>query len=210
MSRVALLDYGMGNLHSVAKALEHVGASHVDITRDPALIARADRIVLPGQGAMRECMQAMRDGGIDVLVRELIGHKPLLGICVVMQALLSHSQENEGVDGLAIYPGQVRFFGHELQENGQRLKIPHMGWNEVWQQGEHPLWQGIADGSRFYFVHSYYCQPEHAELCQAYSDYGLRFCAALGEGAVFAVQFHPEKSQRAGLTLLRNFLNWRP
>ncbi len=210
MTRVALLDYGMGNLHSVAKALEHVGARRVDITRDAALIAQADRIVLPGQGAMRECMNAMRAGGIDVLVRELIGRKPLLGICVGMQTLLSHSEENAGVDGLDIYPGQVRFFGHDLQEQGRRLKIPHMGWNEVWQQGPHPLWQGIEDGSRFYFVHSYYCHPDSAALCRAHSDYGLRFCSALGHESVFAVQFHPEKSQRAGLTLLRNFLNWHP
>ncbi|NNM52949.1 MAG: imidazole glycerol phosphate synthase subunit HisH [Pseudomonadales bacterium] len=209
MTRVAVLDYGMGNLHSVAKALEHVGAQTVWVTHDPALIARADRLVLPGQGAMRDCMAAMHSEGIDEAVHQALNTKPLLGICVGMQALLSHSEENGGVAGLDVYPGEVRFFGYDLQENGSRLKVPHMGWNEVWQQS-HPLWQGIPNGSRFYFVHSYYCVPDTPELSLGSSHYAVDFCSALGRDQIFAVQFHPEKSARAGLKLLSNFLNWHP
>lgn len=210
MTTVAVLDYGMGNLHSVAKALEHAGASRVDVTHDPARVRAADRVVLPGQGAMRDCMAEMQKHGVDVEVREAIRSKPLLGICVGMQALLSHSEENGGVPGLDIYPGDVRFFGHDLIENGERLKVPHMGWNEVWQTQAHPLWKNIPDGSRYYFVHSYYCAPEDAPLSAARSHYGLDFCCALAKDNMFAVQFHPEKSSVAGLQLLKNFLNWQP
>jgi glutamine amidotransferase len=210
MTSVAVLDYGMGNLHSVAKALEKVGASRVVVTNDPALIRAADRIVLPGQGAMRECMAQMHHHGIDSVVRELIESKPLLGICVGMQALLSHSEENQGVDGLGIYPGQVRFFGDVPGVQAEHLKVPHMGWNTVHQQQSHPLWDGIADGSRFYFVHSYYCQPTEPALSAAESEYGLPFSCAIAQDNMFAVQFHPEKSARDGLRLLHNFLRWTP
>lgn len=209
MTSVAVLDYGMGNLHSVAKALEKVGASRVVVTNDPIVIRAADRIVLPGQGAMRECMAQMHHYGIDSVVRELIQQKPLLGICVGMQALLSHSAENEGVDGLGIHPGQVRFFGDVAEVNAEHLKVPHMGWNNVRQTQAHPLWEGIADDARFYFVHSYYCQPTDPALSAGESTYGLPFSCALAEGSMFAVQFHPEKSARDGLRLLHNFLRWR-
>jgi glutamine amidotransferase len=210
MTSVAVLDYGMGNLHSVAKALEHVGARRVDVTNDPARVRAADRVVLPGQGAMRDCMAEMKKHGVDAEVREALKDKPMLGICVGMQALLAHSEENNGVDGLGLYAGDVKFFGNDRIENGEKLKVPHMGWNEVWQTQQHPLWQGIADGSRFYFVHSYYCAPAEAGLCAGRSHYGLDFCCAFARDNLFAVQFHPEKSSAAGLTLLKNFLNWKP
>ena len=210
MTSVAVLDYGMGNLHSVAKAIEHVGARRVEVTNDPARVRAADRVVLPGQGAMRDCMAEMKKHGVDAEVREALKGKPLLGICVGMQALLTHSEENGGVDGLNIYPGAVKFFGHDRVENGEKLKVPHMGWNEVWQTQAHPLWANIADGSRFYFVHSYYCAPEEAALSAGRSHFGVDFCCALARDNVFAVQFHPEKSSTAGLTLLKNFLHWNP
>lgn len=211
MTRVAVLDYGMGNLHSVAKAIEHVGASSVEITNDPAKVRSADRVVLPGQGAMRDCMREMQKHGVDVEVREAMRTKPVLGICVGMQALLTHSEENDGVDGLNIYPGRVKFFGIQLKdEAGQKLKVPHMGWNEVWQTQSHALWKNIKDGSRFYFVHSYYCEPEQSALSAGRSHYGFDFCCAVAQDNVFAVQFHPEKSSDAGLQLLKNFLQWNP
>lgn len=210
MTTVAVLDYGMGNLHSVAKALEHVGASRVEVTNDPVRVRAADRVVLPGQGAMRDCMAEMKKHGVDTEVREALKSKPLLGICVGMQALLTHSEENDGVDGLDIYPGQVKFFGNGRVENGETLKVPHMGWNEVWQTQAHPLWKDIVDGSRFYFVHSYYCAPDANRLSAGRTHYGLDFCGALAQDNVFAVQFHPEKSSSAGLQLLKNFLRWNP
>lgn len=200
----------MGNLHSVAKAIEHVGASRVDVTNDPARVRAADRVVLPGQGAMRDCMAEMKKHGVDAEVREALRSKPLLGICVGMQALLGHSEENGGVDGLGIYPGTVKFFGHDRVENGEKLKVPHMGWNEVWQTQSHPLWANIADGSRYYFVHSYFCAPEDAALAAGRSHFGVDFCCAIARDNVFAVQFHPEKSSAAGLQLLKNFLHWNP
>ncbi|PRD38405.1 UNVERIFIED_CONTAM: hisH [Trichonephila clavipes] len=205
----------MGNLHSVAKALEKVGASRVTVTDDPAIIRAADRIVLPGQGAMRDCMAEMRAHGIDTAVRELVGDKPLLGICVGMQALLAHSEENGGIDGLGIHPGAVRFFSDVPAVREQHLKVPHMGWNNVRQLPQadgrpHPLWDGIADGARFYFVHSYYCVPEQPGLSAGECEYGLPFSCAIAEGSMFAVQFHPEKSAKDGLRLLHNFLRWKP
>ncbi|MEO6697865.1 MAG: imidazole glycerol phosphate synthase subunit HisH [Paraperlucidibaca sp.] len=210
MTSVAVLDYGMGNLHSVAKALEHVGATRVVITDDVATIRAADRVVLPGQGAMRDCMAAMHEHGIDHLVRELINEKPLLGICVGMQAMLTRSDENGGVDCLGLYPGSVKNFTDVPAVEAQRLKVPHMGWNTVTQQREHPLWDGIADDSRFYFVHSYYCLPSNPALSVGSCDYGLPFSCAIAKDNVFAVQFHPEKSAHDGLRLLQNFLRWNP
>lgn len=210
MTVVAVLDYGMGNLHSVAKALEKVGASRVLVTDNPTLIRSADRVVLPGQGAMRDCMAEMRHHGIDTVVRECVGNKPLLGICVGMQALLEHSAENGGIDGLGIYPGSVAYFDDVPEVRQQQLKVPHMGWNTVTQQQNHPLWAGIADQARFYFVHSYYCHLDDPALSAGQCTYGVPFSCALAEGAVFAVQFHPEKSAGDGLRLLHNFLNWSP
>ena len=204
MTRIALLDYGMGNLHSAAKALEHVGAT-VDVTNDPLLIAKADKIVFPGVGAMRDCMAGMRDAGVDVAVKNAVFNKPVLAICVGMQALMQHSVENGGVDCLGIFEGSVERF-----PDVAGLKVPHMGWNQVQQQDpSHPLWQGIAQDSRFYFVHSFYVAPQDLALAAATCDYGSRFVCSLSKENLFAVQFHPEKSHTAGLQLLKNFVEWR-
>lgn len=209
---VAVIDYGMGNLHSVASALEHVGAKKVVVTHDPAVIHAADRVVFPGVGAMRDCMAEIRRLQCDQMLLDMLEqrHRPVLAICVGMQALLTHSQENQGVDCLDIVPGEVRFFGDDLHDNnGARLKVPHMGWNQVQQTRSHPLWQGIEQNSRFYFVHSYYVDVQQRELVAGSVAYGVQFDAALARDNLFAVQFHPEKSQHAGLQLLRNFLSWQ-
>lgn len=210
MTSVAVLDYGMGNLHSVAKALEHVGASAVHVTNDPAVVRAADRVLFPGVGAMRDCIAGMKAVGVDAEVREAVRSKPLLAICVGMQALMQHSEENGGVDCLQVFPGQVKFFGTDLVENGERLKVPHMGWNQVHQSHEHPMWADIAQDSRFYFVHSYYVNVADDKLIAGRTHYGLEFTSAIAHENVFAVQFHPEKSQKAGLQLLKNFLRWNP
>ena len=208
---VAVIDYGMGNLHSVTSALEHAGASEVVISNDPAAIARADHVVLPGVGAIRDCMTEIRRLGCDQLLIDALndGHKPVLAICVGMQVLMDHSEENDGVDTLEIIPGRVRFFGHDHRDaDGTRLKVPHMGWNHVRQHWDHPLWQGIPNDTRFYFVHSYWVQPEDSDVVTGTFDYGVNGCAALAKDNLFAAQFHPEKSHAAGLRLLTNFLNW--
>lgn len=208
---VAVIDYGMGNLHSVASALEHVGADQVLVTHDAELIRQADRVVFPGVGAIRDCMAEIRRLSCDQLLADaLVGqHKPVLAICVGMQALMSHSEENNGVECLDIIPGEVRYFGNPLTDaDGQRLKVPHMGWNQVRQAMDHPLWQGIPDMTRFYFVHSYYVDAVQRELLAGAVDYGVSADAALARDNLFAVQFHPEKSHTAGLQLLRNFLEW--
>ncbi len=209
--KVAVIDYGMGNLHSVASALEHVGAGEVLVTHDAAVIAEADRVVFPGVGAIRDCMAEIRRLRCDELLRSALveQHKPVLAICVGMQALLQRSDENEGVDCLSLIDGEVRYFGNPLTDSeGTRLKVPHMGWNEVQQMKAHPLWAGIADRTRFYFVHSYYVAATDREMVAASVDYGVSADAALARDNLFAVQFHPEKSATAGLTLLRNFVNW--
>ena len=204
MTRIALLDYGMGNLHSATKALEHVGAT-VDITHDPKLIAQADKIVFPGVGAMRDCMAGMREAGVDIAIRQAVFNKPVLAICVGMQALLQSSAENGGVDCLGIFNGVVRRFPDQAG-----LKVPHMGWNQVRQvDADHPMWHNIAQDTRFYFVHSYYVQSTDAALVAATCDYGLDFTAALSRDNLVATQFHPEKSHTAGLQLLKNFVEWR-
>ena len=208
---VAVIDYGMGNLHSVASALEHVGADKVLVTHDASEIARADRVVFPGVGAIRDCMAEIRRLECDKLLSQALveQHVPVLAICVGMQALLTRSAENGGVDCLDIIPGEVRFFGNPLVDaQGARLKVPHMGWNEVRQDAAHPMWNGIEDGSRFYFVHSYYVHAEDRSLLHGSVDYGVQADAALARDNLFAVQFHPEKSATAGLQLLRNFLSW--
>jgi glutamine amidotransferase len=208
---VAVIDYGMGNLHSVASALAHAGAEQVLVTHDAGLIRQADRVVFPGVGAIRDCMAEIRRLRCDQLLADALTdqHKPVLAICVGMQALMSHSQENGGVPCLDIIPGEVRYFGNPLADSdGARLKVPHMGWNEVRQVRAHPLWQGIPDLTRFYFVHSYYVDAVQRELVAGSVQYGVSIDAALARDNLFAVQFHPEKSHTAGLRLLRNFLEW--
>ncbi len=198
----------MGNLHSVSKAIEHVAPeARVVVTSDPELIRSADRVVLPGVGAIRDCMAEIKRLGFDALVKEVVAEgTPLLGICVGMQALMEHSAENGGVDCIGLFPGEVAYFGKNLEEAGARLKVPHMGWNEV-EQRAHPMWHGIDDRERFYFVHSYYVSAE-LEHVVGTTQYGKRIAAALTRDNVFAVQFHPEKSQHAGLQLLKNFSSW--
>ncbi|MGU1240089.1 imidazole glycerol phosphate synthase subunit HisH [Pseudomonas aeruginosa] len=208
MQTVAVIDYGMGNLHSVAKALEHVGAGRVLVSSDAAVIREADRVVFPGVGAIRDCMAEIRRLGFDALVREVSQDRPFLGICVGMQALLECSEENDGVDCIGLFPGQVRFFGKDLHEAGEHLKVPHMGWNQVSQAVEHPLWHEIPDQARFYFVHSYYIEAGNPRQVVGHGYYGVDFAAALAEGSRFAVQFHPEKSHTHGLQLLQNFVAW--
>ena len=208
MQTIAVIDYGMGNLHSVGKALEHVGCARVQISSDPQVIRDADRVVLPGVGAMRDCMAEMQRFELLDVIREVSQDRPFLGICVGMQALLDSSEENGGVPCLGLFLGQVRYFGQNLQIDGERLKVPHMGWNTVEQRLHHPLWHNIPDQSRFYFVHSYYVQADNQRQVAGSCDYGLPFAAALADGPCFAVQFHPEKSHTHGLQLLQNFVAW--
>ncbi len=209
MNTVAVIDYGMGNLHSVSKAIEHVAPeANVLVTSDASLIREADRVVLPGVGAIRDCMAEIQRLGVDELVKEVSQDRPFLGICVGMQALMQHSEENSGVDCIGLLPGQVKFFGEPLIEEGERLKVPHMGWNRVSQAQVHPLWQGIDDGERFYFVHSFYVAMEQSKYVMGSSHYGKPIDAAVGHENIFAVQFHPEKSQHSGLALLKNFVQW--
>lgn len=208
---VAVIDYGMGNLHSVASALEHVGADKVLVTHDAELIRQADRVVFPGVGAIRDCMDEIRRLKCDALLQQALTeqHVPVLAICVGLQALMTRSDENGGTNCLDIIDGDVRYFGNPLVDAaGERLKVPHMGWNEVHQTRSHPLWQGIDDGSRFYFVHSYYVHAADRDLVAGSVQYGVVADAALARDNLFAVQFHPEKSAEAGLHLLQNFLNW--
>jgi len=210
--RIAVLDYGLGNLRSVSKAIEHVAAgAEVRVTDDPAYIAAADRVVFPGQGAARDCMVAIGKHHLNQSIRDAMASKPFLGICMGLQVLLDHSAENNGTRLLGLLPGQVVRFQQGVRgPDGLLLKIPHMGWSRVEQVREHPLWEGIDSGSRFYFVHSYYVVPEDATLAAGVTDYSLRYVSALARDNLFAVQFHPEKSADAGLRLLQNFVNWRP
>ncbi|WP_126446885.1 imidazole glycerol phosphate synthase subunit HisH [Sulfuricystis multivorans] len=213
MKTVAIVDYGMGNLRSVAKAVEHVAPkARVLVSADPKLVAAAGRIIVPGQGAMPDCMRELAARGLDVAVKEAAAvGKPFLGICIGLQMLFEHSEEGD-VAGLGIFPGQVRRFPEAalFDAAGARLKVPHMGWNEVQQMAPHPLWGGIADGTRFYFVHSYYVEPAIPELIIGATHYGITFTSACARANIFAVQFHPEKSATAGLKLLENFMSWNP
>ena len=218
MNNVAVIDYGLGNLHSVAKALEHVGtqlepetgeATEVVVTADPAIIAASDRVIFPGVGAIRDCMAEISRLNVGEIVADAMKTKPVLAICVGMQALMNHSEENGGVDCLGFLQGRVKYFGDDLRgDEGERLKVPHMGWNSVKQQAQHPLWRGVPDNSRFYFVHSYYVEMADVSKVTGLSVYGKEIVAAVADRNIFATQFHPEKSQNAGLTLLRNFLQW--
>jgi len=202
--RIAVVDYGMGNLRSVAKALEHVApGAEVLATADPAAIRSAERVVVPGQGAMPDCMRQLAASGAREAVIEAAGAKPFLGICIGLQMLFERGEEGD-TRGLGLLPGNVPRF------RVSDLKIPHMGWNEVLQRRRHALWAGIADRSRFYFVHSYFPAPRDEELTAATCVYGMPFTCAVARDNIFAVQFHPEKSQSAGLQLLSNFVRWRP
>ncbi|HWU84687.1 MAG TPA: imidazole glycerol phosphate synthase subunit HisH [Rhodocyclaceae bacterium] len=212
MSRtVAVVDYGMGNLRSVAKALEHVAPeARVLVTSDAAVIAAAERVVMPGQGAMPDCMREFDARGLRATILKVAAEKPFLGICVGEQMLFGHAEEGN-VMGLDILPGTVPRFPRDLRDAaGNVLKVPHMGWNEVEQTQSHPLWKGIADGARFYFVHSYYVQPDDPALTAGRTRYGIPFTSAVGRANIFATQFHPEKSAEAGLQLLKNFMHWQP
>lgn len=211
MNTIAVIDYGMGNLHSVAKALEHVSENaRILVTADADKIRQADRVILPGVGAMRDCMGEIKRLELDDVIRDVACSKPFLGVCVGMQALLDSSAENDGTPCLGILPGTVEAFGDDLHDlvTSERLKVPHMGWNQVNQTITHPLWKDIPQDARFYFVHSYYVQPASPEPIAASTAYGFPFASALAQDNIFAVQFHPEKSQHAGLKLYENFLCW--
>ena len=210
MVDVAVVDYGMGNLRSVEQALRKVApTAEIVITDDADTIASAKRVVFPGQGAMPDCMRELDARGLRDAVLLAARSKPFLGICIGLQMLFEHSDEGDIV-GLGILRGKVvRFASHMHDAQGNKLKVPHMGWNQV-HHGQHPLWDGIAQDARFYFVHSYYVQPQDASLVQATSQYPRSFVCAVAKGNLFAVQFHPEKSQAAGLKLLQNFMQWNP
>jgi len=212
MSSIAVIDYGMGNLHSVSKALEHVAPdAEVRVTSDAEVVRRAERVVFPGQGAMRDCMREMDARGLRPAVLEAARSKPFLGICIGLQMLFERSEEGD-TPGLGILPGSVKRFPPLQMKDAQggRLKVPHMGWNEVMQAEAHALWRGIADASRFYFVHSFYVEAGKPEMVAGYCIYGFPFTCAVAQDNIFAVQFHPEKSQTAGLALLANFVTWKP
>ncbi len=209
MSSVAVIDYGMGNLHSIEKALQHASPDvDVQIVSDVEKIRQADRIVFPGVGAIRDCMQALDSSGLSAVISEVAKTKPFLGICLGMHALLTDSEENAHTACLDVFKGHVIHFPKAmLDADNNRLKIPHMGWNKVTQK-PHPLWEGIPQNSRFYFVHSYYVKPDNEMDIIATTDYPQPFTSALAKDNIFAVQFHPEKSQTVGLQLLKNFLSW--
>jgi glutamine amidotransferase len=215
---VAVVDYGMGNLFSVSHAVQHVAAASgytVIVTSRPEDVLAAERIVLPGQGAMRDCMRELAESGLQDAVLEAARNKPLMGVCVGMQMLLDHSEEQD-TPGLGLVPGVVRRFdlAGRLQADGSRFKVPQMGWNQVRQQvhggQRHPVWGEVPDHSYFYFVHSFYAQPAQALHSAGQAEYGELFSAAIARDNIFATQFHPEKSAEHGLALYRNFLHWSP
>ncbi len=211
MADVAIVDYGMGNLRSVEQALRHVAPdADVVVTDDAQVIAAAGRVVFPGQGAMPDCMRELEARGLRDAVIDAAHTKPFLGICIGLQMLFEHSAEGN-VAGLGVLKGEVvRFAANMQDERGGKLKVPHMGWNQVRHATDHPMWAGIAPDARFYYVHSYYVKPQDASLIQAVSDYPQAFVCAVAKENLFAVQFHPEKSQAAGLKLLENFVQWNP
>jgi len=212
MADVAVIDYGMGNLHSVAKAIERVASrAKVAVTSDPRAVAGASRVVFPGQGAMPDCMREMDARGLRGAVLDAARSKPFLGICIGLQMLFDRSEEGD-TPGLGFLPGQVKRFpaAKMTGARGARLKVPHMGWSQVRQTAAHPLWRDIPQDGRFYFVHSYYPEPAETALTAGECDYGVRFACAASRDNVFAVQFHPEKSDVAGLRLLANFIEWQP
>ena len=212
MADIAIIDYGMGNLHSVSKAFEYVApTASVIVTSDSEEVRKATRVVFPGQGAMPNCMKEMDARGLRDAVVESAVNKPFLGICIGLQMLFEKSEEGD-VKGLGILPGQVRRFSNAsmIDTGGQKLKVPHMGWNQVYQSNNHPMWEGIATDERFYFVHSYFVETTDQKPVAAQSIYSFPFTCAVAKDNIFAVQFHPEKSDTAGLTLLKNFVHWQP
>jgi len=217
MASVAVIDYGMGNLRSVAQAVmaaAHGSGVDVIITSDPQQVRQADRVVLPGQGAMRDCMRELHDSGLLPEVLHAAAHKPLFGVCVGMQMLLDHSAEGDagGTACLGLIPGEVVKFelAGQRQPDGSRFKVPQMGWNRVRQASPHPLWSDVPDNSYFYFVHSFYAKPLDVRHTAGVTDYGQAFTSAVSRDNIFATQFHPEKSADMGLMLYRNFLSWSP
>lgn len=214
---IAVVDYGMGNLRSVSKALEHVSPSKtIVVTGNPDEIAQAVRVVFPGQGAMPDCIRELDARGLRDVVVAASRNKPFLGICIGLQMLFEHSEEGNAA-GLGVFKGNVKRFVPEAMvgHDGEKLKVPHMGWNQVYQvhgasDKPHPLWNGIENGARFYYVHSYYVQPDDESIVAGYSQYPNKFTCAIASNNLFAVQFHPEKSANAGLQLLSNFVNWSP
>ncbi|MFM9912957.1 MAG: imidazole glycerol phosphate synthase subunit HisH [Methylophilaceae bacterium] len=209
MTEIAVIDYGMGNLRSVAQALSHVAEGRsVAITSDADVIAKAKYVVFPGQGAMPDCVRELDARGLRQTVLDAAANKPFLGICIGLQLLFEHSEEGD-VAGLAVFKGRVKRFASPLKDaQGNKLKVPHMGWNQVHQEKPHPLWQGIAQDARFYYVHSYYVVPDDVGILVGSSEYPTKFTCAVARDNIFAVQFHPEKSQHAGLQLLKNFIHW--
>lgn len=204
--RVAVVDYGSGNLRSVVRALNYVGARQVAVTSDPAVVLEAERVVFPGQGAMGSCMAGLRAAGLDDAINRAVQQVPTLGICMGLQVLFQRSQESATARGLELLGGEV----HRFESGGQqRLKIPHMGWNQVKRTRDHPLWSGIAPDAWFYFVHSFFVVPRQSDIVAGTTEYGgNEFVSAVAKGKLFATQFHPEKSHEDGLQLLRNFLDW--
>jgi glutamine amidotransferase len=211
---VAVVDYGMGNLRSVSQAVAHVARDadvKVIVTANPDEVYAAERVVLPGQGAMRDCMHELNDSGLKDAVLDAAANKPLMGVCVGMQMLLDHSEEQD-TPGLGLIGGRALRFRLDgrLQPDGSRYKVPQMGWNRVTQIGAHPMWAGVPDAAWFYFVHSYYALPSDPRHTAGETDYGARFTCAVARDNIFATQFHPEKSAAHGLALYRNFLHWKP
>ena len=214
MKTVAVVDYGMGNLRSVSQAVQAAALGtgwSVVVTARPEEVQAAERVVLPGQGAMPDCMRELRESGLQASVLDAAASKPLFGVCVGMQMLLDHSQEGP-TPGLGLIHGDVRKFQlhGQIQPDGSRYKVPQMGWNQVWRTHAHPVWGEVPDGSYFYFVHSFYAAPSDMRHSVGQTDYGARFTAAIARDNIFATQFHPEKSADHGLALYRNFLHWNP
>jgi imidazole glycerol-phosphate synthase subunit HisH len=208
---IAVVDYGMGNLRSVFQAVQHVADQQtVVVTSDPRVIENANRVIFPGQGAMPDCMRELDARDLRATIIKVAASKPFLGICIGMQLLFQHSEEGDTA-GLCLLDGEVKRFAQHLQnQKGEKLKVPHMGWNQVYQTQQHTLWMDIPDATRFYHVHSYYAAPLAKYVVAGETEYPQRFCSVVAHENIFATQFHVEKSAQAGLQLIRNFVNWKP